>query len=77
MCPHTSKLTEELGLLGVPSSPVFFKVWWKLEKGGNTFCVDLPLEGGGGTHLTSDFGASYQSRNVEIQKLLILHRWNC
>jgi len=59
MCPHTRKFTEaEPGLLCVQSSPLFFKVWWKLEKGGNTCCVDLPLEGSGVTHLTSDFGAS-------------------
>lgn len=58
MCSHTSKLTEaEPGLSGAQSSPLFFKVWWKLEKGGNACCVDLPLEGGGGTHLASDFGA--------------------
>lgn len=58
-CPHTSKLTEaEPGLSGVQSSSLFFRVWWKLEKGGNTCCVDLPLEGGGGTRLTSNFGAS-------------------
>lgn len=48
-----------------------------MEKGGNIYCVDLPLEGGGGTHLASDFGASQQSRNVGIQKLLILHKWVC
>lgn len=78
MCPHKSKTIEaELGLSGVQSSPLFFKVWWKVGEGGNTCCGNLPLEGGGGTHFTSDFEASQHSRNIEIQKLLILHRQIC
>lgn len=74
MCPHKTKTIEaELGLLGVQSSPLFFKVWWKAGERGNTYCVDLPLEGGAGTHLASDFGTSQHRRNIEIQNLLILH----
>lgn len=73
-----SKTTEaELRLLGVQSSPLFFKVWWEVGEGGSTCCVDLPLEGSGGTHLISDFGASQHSRNTEIQKLLFSHWQIC
>lgn len=73
MCPHKSKTIEaELGLPGVQSSPLFFKVGWEAREGGSTCCVHLPLEGGGGTHLTGHFGASQHSRNTETQKLLIL-----
>lgn len=62
MCLHTSKTTE--GVVGCAEQP--FILQSMVESGrGRKHCVDLPLEGGGGTHLTSDFVAWQYSRNIE------------